>query len=207
MIGDIMQPTHLLFVFVIALLVLGPKRLPEVGRQLGKGIRDFRAAISGEHSEDEDQSAPEDDVLAPAHMEPAVEPAPFTAPAESHAADETVTHSDTPAEHEFAGSTVESSTLPSDHQFSDETTEQPASPTEHEFAAGPVEQPTLETDHGLPNEVAEPANVPIAPATAHVRPDSAPADGNAAESTHTAGDHSVNADATEPAETQSDRVA
>jgi sec-independent protein translocase protein TatA len=47
-IGDILQPTHLLFVLVVALLVLGPKRLPEVGRSLGSGLRDFRAAISGE---------------------------------------------------------------------------------------------------------------------------------------------------------------
>ena len=45
MIGDILQPTHLLFILVVALLVLGPKRLPEAGRALGRGIRDFRAAI------------------------------------------------------------------------------------------------------------------------------------------------------------------
>ena len=36
MVGDIFQPTHLLFVLVIALLVLGPKRLPEVGRTLAE---------------------------------------------------------------------------------------------------------------------------------------------------------------------------
>lgn len=47
MIGDILQPTHLLFILVIALLVLGPKRLPEVGRSLGRGLRDFRSAVSG----------------------------------------------------------------------------------------------------------------------------------------------------------------
>ena len=46
MIGDILQPTHLLFVLVVALLVLGPKRLPEVGRSLGRGIRDFKTALS-----------------------------------------------------------------------------------------------------------------------------------------------------------------
>lgn len=51
MIGDILQPTHLLFVLVIALLVLGPKRLPEVGRSLGRGIRDFRHALSTEEAE------------------------------------------------------------------------------------------------------------------------------------------------------------
>lgn len=46
MIGDIFQPTHLLFILVVALLVLGPKRLPEVGRALGKGLRDFRSALN-----------------------------------------------------------------------------------------------------------------------------------------------------------------
>lgn len=47
MVGDILQPTHLIFILVVALLVLGPKRLPEVGRSLGKGLRDFRGALSG----------------------------------------------------------------------------------------------------------------------------------------------------------------
>lgn len=50
MVGDILQPTHLLFVLIVALLVLGPKRLPEVGRSLGRGLRDFKNAISGEES-------------------------------------------------------------------------------------------------------------------------------------------------------------
>jgi len=50
-IGDILQPTHLIFILLVALLVLGPKRLPEVGRSLGKGIRDFRGALSGTDDE------------------------------------------------------------------------------------------------------------------------------------------------------------
>src|SRR5450755_2422805 len=60
MVGDILQPTHLLFVLVVALLVLGPKRLPEVGRTLGNGIRDFRSAINGDSngSRDEIESQP-----------------------------------------------------------------------------------------------------------------------------------------------------
>jgi sec-independent protein translocase protein TatA len=53
MVGDILQPTHLLFVLVVALLVLGPKRLPEVGRTLGSGLRDFRQALSGESSSEQ----------------------------------------------------------------------------------------------------------------------------------------------------------
>jgi TatA/E family protein of Tat protein translocase len=54
MIGDILQPTHLLFILIVALVVLGPKRLPEVARTLGSGLRDFRAAINGETSHDDD---------------------------------------------------------------------------------------------------------------------------------------------------------
>jgi sec-independent protein translocase protein TatA len=73
-VGDILQPTHLLFILVIALLVLGPKRLPEVGRSLGRGLRDFRNALSGEDSHDEvvTQAAP---ATVEASAEPAQEPA------------------------------------------------------------------------------------------------------------------------------------
>ena len=53
MIGDILQPTHLLFILVIALLVLGPKRLPEAGRALGRGLRDFRNALSTDDVRDQ----------------------------------------------------------------------------------------------------------------------------------------------------------
>jgi sec-independent protein translocase protein TatA len=40
-------PMELAIVAVIALLVLGPKRLPSAGRSLGRGIREFRDGISG----------------------------------------------------------------------------------------------------------------------------------------------------------------
>ena len=42
------NPVHLLFIAVVALVVLGPKRLPELARALGRGIREFRDAISQE---------------------------------------------------------------------------------------------------------------------------------------------------------------
>lgn len=51
MIGDVLAPTHLLLILIVALLVLGPKRLPEVGRSLGKGLRDFREAMTSYHPE------------------------------------------------------------------------------------------------------------------------------------------------------------
>jgi sec-independent protein translocase protein TatA len=47
MIGNILTPSHLLLVLAVALLVLGPKRLPEVGRGLGAAIRDFKGSLSG----------------------------------------------------------------------------------------------------------------------------------------------------------------
>ena len=52
MIGDILQPTHLLLILVVALLVLGPKRLPEVGRAVGRSLHDFRGAMNGEHRDE-----------------------------------------------------------------------------------------------------------------------------------------------------------
>lgn len=53
-VDNIFQPTHLLLILVVALLVLGPKRLPEAGRALGKGIRDFRSAMTGDDGEPHD---------------------------------------------------------------------------------------------------------------------------------------------------------
>ena len=47
-------PMELAIVLVIALIVLGPKRLPEVGRSLGKGMREFKDSISGSHDDDDD---------------------------------------------------------------------------------------------------------------------------------------------------------
>lgn len=85
MVGDILQPTHLLLVLVVALLVLGPKRLPEVARHLGSGIRDFREAISGDaHDRTSDTSHQVTPVTTPpeAVQTDAVvsEPEPFVAP-------------------------------------------------------------------------------------------------------------------------------
>jgi sec-independent protein translocase protein TatA len=45
---------ELLVVLVIALIVLGPKRLPEMARNLGKGVREFKQAISMDSSDDDD---------------------------------------------------------------------------------------------------------------------------------------------------------
>jgi sec-independent protein translocase protein TatA len=42
------NPVHLAFLFVLLLLVFGAKRLPELGRSLGSGLRGFKESISGE---------------------------------------------------------------------------------------------------------------------------------------------------------------
>lgn len=47
-------PLELVVVLVIALLVLGPKRLPEVGRSIGRGMREFKQSISGHDDDEED---------------------------------------------------------------------------------------------------------------------------------------------------------
>jgi sec-independent protein translocase protein TatA len=48
---------ELLVILVIALVVLGPKRLPEAGRSLGRGMREFKNSISGGSREDSEASS------------------------------------------------------------------------------------------------------------------------------------------------------
>jgi len=56
MLGNI-GPLEIIVVLIIALVVFGPKRLPELGRSLGKGIREFRGSVSGDHADDDDEPA------------------------------------------------------------------------------------------------------------------------------------------------------
>lgn len=41
------QPTHLIFILLIVLILFGPGKLPELGKGLGKGIREFKDALRG----------------------------------------------------------------------------------------------------------------------------------------------------------------
>lgn len=45
---------EIIIVLVIALIIFGPKRLPELGNSLGRGIKEFRGSVSGENKDDED---------------------------------------------------------------------------------------------------------------------------------------------------------
>jgi sec-independent protein translocase protein TatA len=52
-------PMELILVLAIALIVLGPKRLPEAGKALGKGLREFKDSVSGiGDDDDEDEGEP-----------------------------------------------------------------------------------------------------------------------------------------------------
>ena len=50
MFEGLFQPMHLLVIFGIALLVFGPKKLPELGKGFGEGIRGFKAAMKDEEN-------------------------------------------------------------------------------------------------------------------------------------------------------------
>ena len=47
-------PLELIIVLIIALLVFGPKKLPELGRSLGSGMREFKDSITGGDKDDDD---------------------------------------------------------------------------------------------------------------------------------------------------------
>ena len=50
MFEGLFQPTHLLIVLGIALLLLGPKKIPELARGIGEGIRGFKSAVKAEET-------------------------------------------------------------------------------------------------------------------------------------------------------------
>jgi sec-independent protein translocase protein TatA len=76
-IGDIGLP-GLLIILIIALIVIGPGKLPEVGAALGRGIREFRHATTGEGGQPESASA-----ATPAPAAAATAPVAPAAPAET----------------------------------------------------------------------------------------------------------------------------
>jgi len=45
--GDLLQPTHLILLALVAFLLFGAKRLPELGKGLGEGLRGFKEGIKG----------------------------------------------------------------------------------------------------------------------------------------------------------------
>jgi sec-independent protein translocase protein TatA len=78
------NPLHIVFLVLILLLVFGARRLPEIGRSLGSGMREFKQSVTGEsHSQQPalppGQQAPEPPPVA----QPAAAQAPVAAPAQA----------------------------------------------------------------------------------------------------------------------------
>jgi sec-independent protein translocase protein TatA len=48
---------ELVVVLIIALVIIGPKKLPDVGRSMGRGMREFKGAISGDHDAEQAELA------------------------------------------------------------------------------------------------------------------------------------------------------
>jgi sec-independent protein translocase protein TatA len=73
------NPLHIAFLVVILLLIFGAKRLPEIGRSLGSGMREFKQSVTGE-------SHSQHTALPAAQQPPAQAPAPAPAPVAEPAA-------------------------------------------------------------------------------------------------------------------------
>jgi len=69
MIGEILQPSHLIFILIVALLFLGPKRLPSAGRALGQSLREFKGSLMGERIGDETPAPSHRSETSPANYE------------------------------------------------------------------------------------------------------------------------------------------
>jgi len=73
------NPLHIAFLVVILLLVFGAKRLPEIGRSLGSGMREFKTSVTGEASQP--QALPPSGAQQPAPPTQAQQPPAAQAPA------------------------------------------------------------------------------------------------------------------------------
>jgi sec-independent protein translocase protein TatA len=63
-------PLEIVIILVIVLLIFGPKRLPDLGRSLGRGMREFKDSVTGKDTDDEPPRLPESEP-APADRTPA----------------------------------------------------------------------------------------------------------------------------------------
>jgi sec-independent protein translocase protein TatA len=75
MFSGALNPLHIMVVLVIALLVFGPKRLPELGRSIGSGFRELKDSLAGE-GHDDAEPAERATLATAAQPEPAPEQAP-----------------------------------------------------------------------------------------------------------------------------------
>ncbi|MCW2979271.1 MAG: twin-arginine translocation protein TatA/E family subunit [Solirubrobacterales bacterium] len=74
MLGNI-GPLEIIVVLIIALVVFGPKRLPELGNSLGKGIREFKDSVTGDHHDEDTQEEAAKPIAPPKVTTTQVKPA------------------------------------------------------------------------------------------------------------------------------------
>jgi sec-independent protein translocase protein TatA len=91
------NPLHIAFLLIVLLLVFGAKRLPEIGRSIGTGMREFKDSISGEAAPMLTQSTPPQQAPAAAQapvaaQAPAAAPPPVAAPVAAQAPVEPTPH-------------------------------------------------------------------------------------------------------------------
>lgn len=67
------SPIQIIIVLAIALLVFGPKRLPEMGRSIGRGIRDFKDGLTNDHRDEDIAEGPATAITAEAELDPSLE--------------------------------------------------------------------------------------------------------------------------------------
>jgi sec-independent protein translocase protein TatA len=65
--GDLLQPTHLLVLFVVLLVLFGGSKLPGLGKGLGEGLRGFKDGLMG--SQNHPQNPPKTDLSVPGAKE------------------------------------------------------------------------------------------------------------------------------------------
>jgi sec-independent protein translocase protein TatA len=68
------NPLHIIFIVVILLLLFGAKRLPEIGRSLGTGMREFKQSVTGEASGHDAQPPAQQPTLPPAATQASTPP-------------------------------------------------------------------------------------------------------------------------------------
>jgi len=73
------NPLHIAFLLILLLLVFGAKRLPEMGRSLGSGMRGFKDTLSGEHTHEPHEGVAAIPAQAPAAPASSAAPAPQSA--------------------------------------------------------------------------------------------------------------------------------
>jgi sec-independent protein translocase protein TatA len=64
MFNGLFQPTHLILILVVVLIVFGPGKLPEAGKAMGKAMKDMRNAFSGSDEEQKEKAATESTAAA-----------------------------------------------------------------------------------------------------------------------------------------------